>query len=340
MLLALDDHRVASDGFVEIDGDRVEMAEVVERKFKGDSLKMHVLRDKKEMDVTIQLKPAWPYLIQSNFYDVRPRFVLFGGLVFQPLSRDFLEAYGIDDLRVRYFYDSFVTRDIFLKHPEVVILSQVLPDPINAYIEEYRNAIVSEVNGHEIKRLEDLAAAFAETVGLLRDQMHRRRPAHRAGTLAGGRRPRPHQDRLQRRQRSKISAPRPPRRRRSRRNPSAVAVRRRPLRSTPAPVPLSPLILARPSRGACQPAVRRRNLLLFANMLSNMTRIFPLLCLLVALLRPACCARRPAVRPLQKTDFPWCASIRPTRPTISFVRGRRRIRSCATAWARCWPATG
>ncbi len=162
VILALDDQRVASDGFVEIDGDRVEMAEVVERKFKGDPLKLHILRDKQEMDVTIQLRPAWPYLIQSNFYDVRPRFVLFGGLLFQPLSRDFLEAYGIDDLRVRYFYDSFVSRSIFLKHPEVVILSQVLPDPINAYIEEYRNAIVSEVNGHEIKRLEDLAAAFAE----------------------------------------------------------------------------------------------------------------------------------------------------------------------------------
>lgn len=163
VLMALDDHRVASDGFVEIDGDRVEMAEVVERKFKGDLLKLHVLRDKKEMDVTIHLKPAWPYLIQSNFYDVSPRFVLFGGLVFQPLSRDFLEAYGIDDLRVRYFYDSFVNREIFLKHPEVVVLSQVLPDPINAYIEGFRNDIVSEVNGHEIKRLEDLAAAFAET---------------------------------------------------------------------------------------------------------------------------------------------------------------------------------
>ena len=38
----------------------------------------------------------------------------------------------------------------------------MLPDPINTYLEEFRNSIVSEVNGHEIKRLEDLAAAFAE----------------------------------------------------------------------------------------------------------------------------------------------------------------------------------
>ena len=162
VILSLDDNRVASDGFIQIEGERVEMAEVVERKFKGDPLKMHILRDRQEMDVTAKLKPAWPYLIQASAYDVKPRFVLFGGLLFQPLSRDFLEVYGIDDLRVRYFYDSFVDRNIFLEHPEVIILSQVLPDPINTYLEEFRNSIVSEVNGHAIKRLEDLAAAFAE----------------------------------------------------------------------------------------------------------------------------------------------------------------------------------
>ena len=162
VILALDDHTVASDGFIEIDGERVEMAEVVERKFKGDTLKMHILRNKNEMDVTAHLNTAWPFLIQANHYDVKPRFVLFGGLLFQPLSRDFLEVYGIDDLRVRYFYDSFVDRDIFVQHPEVIILSQVLPDPINTYLEDFRNSIVSEVNGHSIKRLEDLAAAFAE----------------------------------------------------------------------------------------------------------------------------------------------------------------------------------
>ena len=162
VILSMDDLPVASDGFIEMDGERVEMAEAVERKFANDPLKMHILRDKQEMDVTARLKPAWPYLIQSNQYDARPRFVLFGGLLFQPLCRDFLEVYGIDDLRVRYFYDSFVERDVFLEHPEVIVLSQVLPDPINTYVEEYKNSIISEVNGHPVRRLDDLAAAFAE----------------------------------------------------------------------------------------------------------------------------------------------------------------------------------
>lgn len=162
VILSLDGLPVASDGLIQMGSDRVEMAEAVERKFKGDPLALHILRDKQEMDVTVTLRPAWPFLIQANRYDARPRFVLFGGLLFQPLSRDFLEVYGIDDLRVRYFYDSFVSREIFLEHPEVIILSQVLPDPTTAYLGEFRNAIVDEVNGKRIKRLEDLAAAFAE----------------------------------------------------------------------------------------------------------------------------------------------------------------------------------
>jgi hypothetical protein len=60
------------------------------------------------MDVTVKLDAAWPYLMQANTYDAAPRYVLYGGLLFQPLSRNFLEAYDIDDLQVRYFYDFFL----------------------------------------------------------------------------------------------------------------------------------------------------------------------------------------------------------------------------------------
>ncbi len=108
------------------------------------------------------LKPCWPFLIQANTHDVRPRFVLFGGLLFEPLSRDFLEAFGIGDLQVRYFYDSFVSREIFVEHPEVIVLAAVLKDPVNAYLEGFRNGIVDLINDKKIRRLEDLAAAFAE----------------------------------------------------------------------------------------------------------------------------------------------------------------------------------
>lgn len=162
VLLAIDDHPVASDGTVELEGTRVDMPEVVERKFKGDKVKLDIWREKKPMTVNIELGSVWPYLYLAHGYDVRPRYVVYGGLVFQPLTLDLIDAYQPTDLRIRHFFDYFVLEQLYLEHPEVIILTNVLPDPTNTYLAPYRASIVDEVNGKKIRKLNDLAAAFAE----------------------------------------------------------------------------------------------------------------------------------------------------------------------------------
>src|ERR1700693_3051667 len=92
VLLAMDDHPIASDSNVELEGERVEFPEVGERKFKGDKVKLNIWRDKQPMTVTVVLNTVWPYLIQGHRYDVRPRYVVYGGLLFQPLNLDLIEA--------------------------------------------------------------------------------------------------------------------------------------------------------------------------------------------------------------------------------------------------------
>src|SRR2546429_1116432 len=82
VLLAIDGHPIASDASVELEGERAQFEEVVERKFKGDSVKFEILRDKQPMSLTIKLYKPWPYSIQGQSYDVRPRYVLYGGFVF------------------------------------------------------------------------------------------------------------------------------------------------------------------------------------------------------------------------------------------------------------------
>jgi len=160
VILSIDGHPVESDGFVQLDGERVEMPEVVERKFKGDTVDFDILRDKMRRSVTVKFDRPWPYQLQCSQYDIRPRYVLFGGLLFQPLNRNFLETYQIDDLRVHYLYDFFISEEIYKEHPEVVVLSSVLPDPINTYLNDFRNGVVENVNGAKIQSLEDLATAF------------------------------------------------------------------------------------------------------------------------------------------------------------------------------------
>lgn len=162
VLLTIDTLPIASDGFVQLDGERVEMPEIVERKFKGDKVKFDIWRNKAKQTVEIPLAGNWPYLIQANHYDSPARFVLFGGLVFQPLSKNFMDAYQVEDMRLRYYYNYFVTDEIYKTHPEVIVLSNILPDPVNAYLSDLRFQIVDDINDKKIRTLEDMADAFAQ----------------------------------------------------------------------------------------------------------------------------------------------------------------------------------
>ncbi|MFZ4680886.1 MAG: trypsin-like peptidase domain-containing protein [Terrimicrobiaceae bacterium] len=160
VLLKIDGLPISSDGTVSIDGDPVEMAEVVERKFKGDKVNFEILRDRKPLNVTINLTHAWPFTLQANAYNEKPRFVVFGGLVFQPVDANFISEHSPDDLRLRYFFDQFVTQSIYRERSEIVVLSSILADPVNAYAAEFRYDIVNKINGQKIDRIDDVAAAF------------------------------------------------------------------------------------------------------------------------------------------------------------------------------------
>ncbi len=162
VLLSIDNHPIASDGNVDLEGEHVEMPEVVERKFKGDQVKFDIWRDKQSISGSVQLDTVPPYLIQSHKYDVRPRYVVYGGLLFQPLSLDLLEAYQPGDLRLRHYFDFYVIDQIYLAHPDVIVLTNILPDPINTYLSAYRGGIVDEVNGKKMRTLDDLAQALAQ----------------------------------------------------------------------------------------------------------------------------------------------------------------------------------
>ena len=203
VLLSIDDHPIASDATVELDGERVEMPEVVERKFKGDSVKLDISRDKKMLSVNIELGSVWPYVYLAHGYDVRPRYVVYGGLLFQPLTLDLMEAYQPTDIRIRHYFDYFVTEQIYLEHPEVIILTNILPDPTNTYLAPYRSSIVDEINGKKIRTLIDLAKAFSETGRSLRRSHDWRWTSTRARSERGRIRAGANQDALQRRLRTK-----------------------------------------------------------------------------------------------------------------------------------------
>jgi S1-C subfamily serine protease len=162
VLFSIDNHPIASDGNVELEGEHVEMPEVVERKFKRDNVKFEIWRDKQSTSGSVQLDTVPPYLMQSHRYDVRPRYIVYGGLLFQPLSLDLLEAYQPTDIRLRHFFDFYVIDQLYLEHPDVIVLTNILPDPINSYLAPYRGGIVDQINGKKIHTLDELSQTFAE----------------------------------------------------------------------------------------------------------------------------------------------------------------------------------
>lgn len=162
VIMSIDGKPVTSDGMVEIDGERVQMAEVAERRFVGDSIDLEIIRDKQPTKVTLKFDRAFPFGMQANQYEEQPQYVLFGGLLFQPLNRNLSNAYQFRNPRVDYYFDYFLTREIYEKHPEVVVLSSILNDPLNTYLGEFREGIVETVNDTKIKTLKDLAAEFGK----------------------------------------------------------------------------------------------------------------------------------------------------------------------------------
>lgn len=160
VLLAIDGLPIFSDGRVDLDNDRVMLNEVVERKFKGDTVTLDLLRHGKKKSVSITLNTPWPYLIQARQYDVQPRFVLFGGLVFQPLSSSFYSTLQQKTVTLRYHMTMFLDKELYRRHPEVVVISKILPDPINTYLDRFVYTIVDQINETKIRTLEDVAAAF------------------------------------------------------------------------------------------------------------------------------------------------------------------------------------
>jgi len=80
------------------------------------------------------------------------------------LNRNFLSKWGSNwvtdipfDLRYLFFESNQLNENPLRK--EYVVISEILPDEVNAYLQSYKYRTVESVNGIVINRLEDIDAA-------------------------------------------------------------------------------------------------------------------------------------------------------------------------------------
>jgi S1-C subfamily serine protease len=156
IVVALDDHPVFSNGQVKIDGQMVNMHEVVERKYSGDKVVIDFLRGGKKDRVEATLAQFAPARIFATEYETRPTYAVFGGLVFQPFSRNLLAAYGFDSLEVRHLLERYTADALYQDRDDIIMLTQVLPDTVNTELASLGGLIVEEINGKKVGSMKDI----------------------------------------------------------------------------------------------------------------------------------------------------------------------------------------
>lgn len=153
VLVGLDGKPVDSAGMVELDGESMNVAEIVERKFAGDVVTAEVLRGGKRVEVPITLRPLPAASMYAIQYETQPRYLVFAGLVFQPLDTNLLATIKPNDLTARSMYSNYVSKGLFEKHPDVVMLTRVESDPVTSLLGEFAGRVVKSINGQEVRDL-------------------------------------------------------------------------------------------------------------------------------------------------------------------------------------------
>jgi len=170
VLLSVDGLTIESDGTVVLNNNNVPFAELLERKQCGQSVVFKVWRDNAEIEVKVPLKPSTDAFIFRNIYDKLPEYCICAGLVFSPLTREYLDTLGkpsSSDSTIHnlIYYSEYAKIDgLNRNRDEFVVLIRQLPHPVNTYTHVFQNGIVTNVNGMHIRSLKDIKTAIEKPV--------------------------------------------------------------------------------------------------------------------------------------------------------------------------------
>ncbi|MGH9797482.1 MAG: S1C family serine protease [Candidatus Polarisedimenticolia bacterium] len=167
ILLRIDGQPIANDGSVAAGGLRLPYGLLVDRHQIGEPLALVILRAGTRADLKLPLKPFPANQRWSNQYDRRPRYYIYGGLVFVPLDREMVKTFGDEWMADA---DSELVHELLFRwqgEPEIlrqerVVLLRRLDHPVNAGLSFFKNILVDRVNGRPIGSLAGLVQAIEE----------------------------------------------------------------------------------------------------------------------------------------------------------------------------------
>jgi S1-C subfamily serine protease len=160
VILSVDGHSVADDGTIVFGPTgRIGVNHLIQMHQIGESLKTEIQHDGQIKQVEFNLTTAVGHyeLVSRDQYDKPPTYFIYGGLVFMPLTTNYLKTWGKD-------WIENAPSDLLTKlhdYPssegeEVVVLTSVLPATVNVGYHEYDDLLITTVNGNDIHNLNDL----------------------------------------------------------------------------------------------------------------------------------------------------------------------------------------
>jgi hypothetical protein len=165
VLLRVGRYEVGSDGTVLYEGNRVSASAAFQTAQRGENLAVKVWRQGKETEISLPMNVYLGDRSVGNQYDVLPRYFVYGGLVFTPLSLDYMKTLGQgwrDAANAELTYELYYRRNEApdRSRSEPVVLASTLAHPVNANFKISSRVLVDQVNGIHIDRLEDVVRAF------------------------------------------------------------------------------------------------------------------------------------------------------------------------------------
>jgi len=170
VITRIGEYDVDNDGMVRIYGMRLHLSEVIENKQIGETVELEFYRQGQMVKETATVALNRPILEYARQYDRPPRYVCFAGLTFVPVTRNFLETWGrewLTDipyyLRYLFYHSTELNTDRQLK--EYVVMSEILPDQVNSYADEFANKPVESINEVPVHSIDDVPRGFEQVSG-------------------------------------------------------------------------------------------------------------------------------------------------------------------------------
>jgi S1-C subfamily serine protease len=164
VLTAIDGTPIASDGSIPLrTHDRVHFSYLVSRHQVGGKVTAEILRHGEPLELAIRLRKLVA-LVPPPQPDRRPTYFIFAGLVFLPLTYDYMTTWKWENVTPRfkhYYYSRLPTE----RHQQIVLVNQVLAHDINVGYHQIHGAVVERINHIDIVAMRDVPRALLAPIG-------------------------------------------------------------------------------------------------------------------------------------------------------------------------------